>query len=54
MGRNANTQGWCEMIYKAKVKRFEIYRNDTAPYLTMAQVKAKTGCDVIFNGTLQG
>lgn len=42
------------MIYKAKVKRFEIYRNDTAPYLTMAQVKAKTGCDVIFNGTLQG
>ena len=39
------------MIYTAKAKRFEIYRNDNLPYLTMEQVKAKTGCDIVFNGT---
>ncbi len=30
------------MIYNGKLKRLEIYLNDKPPYLTMAQVKAKT------------
>jgi N-acetylmuramoyl-L-alanine amidase len=38
------------MIYKGKMKRLGIYLNGKPPYLSMAQVKAKTGCDVICNG----
>jgi hypothetical protein len=38
------------MIYSGKLKRFGVYRNDTAPYKTMEQVKAETGCDIIANG----
>ncbi len=35
------------MIYTGKITRFEVCRNDAAPYKTMAQVKEETGCDVI-------
>jgi hypothetical protein len=38
------------LIYTAKATKFSIYLN-TSPYLTAAQVKAKTGADIIFNGT---
>ena len=38
------------MLYKSKIKRFAIYRNDKPPYKTMAQVKAEMGCDIICNG----
>jgi GH25 family lysozyme M1 (1,4-beta-N-acetylmuramidase) len=38
------------MIYSGKLMRFGVYWNDTAPYKTMEQVKAETGCDVICNG----
>lgn len=39
------------MMYTSKMKNFSLFRNDAAPFLTMAQVKEKTGCDVILNGT---
>ncbi len=38
------------MIYKTAIDRFELCRNDESTYMPMAQVKAKTGCDVICNG----
>lgn len=38
------------MIYTAKAKKFAIYLN-SYPYKTIAQVKAETGADIVFNGT---
>lgn len=38
------------MIYTAKSTKFAIYLN-SYPYKTIAQVKAETGADIVFNGT---
>jgi hypothetical protein len=38
------------MIYTGKIKKAEIFIN--AGYLKLADIKAKTGCDIVFNGGL--
>ena len=35
------------MIYRGRIKKWKVYRNDKPPYKTMAQVRAETGCDVV-------